>query len=95
MTVPIVNKDKPSRRRASHRDGNIVHHAEPEYHGNPVGDGSLVTVDWGYDIGDYLAFHSGTPTTIFYIDDIASGIRAEYIEVVVNRKSAVPSLASD
>lgn len=92
MTVPIVNKSRPSRRRASLIDGAIVHHVEPEYHGNPVGDGSLVTVDWGYDIGDFLAFHSGMPTTIVYIDDITAGIRAEYIEVVVNRKSSVPNL---
>jgi hypothetical protein len=54
--------------------------------------GSLVTVDWGYDIADYLAVHSGLPTTIFSLDDLSRGLRAEYLEVVVSRKNAVPDL---
>ncbi len=48
MTVPIVNKASPATRRASLVDGEVTHYAEPQYHGNPVGDGALVTVDWGY-----------------------------------------------
>lgn len=94
MTVPIVRKEKPSRRRASLEDGKVVNHLEPEWHGNPVGDGALVTVDWGYDIADFLAAQSGCPTSIFSIDDPSQGVRAEYIEVVVTRKSSVPSLAA-
>jgi hypothetical protein len=54
--------------------------------------GSLVTVDWGYDIAQYLAAQSGFPTTIFTIDDIEQGIRAEYIEVVVTTKTKLPGL---
>jgi SAM-dependent methyltransferase len=94
MTVPIVNKGAASARRASLAEGRIVHHAEPQYHGNPVGDGSLVTIDWGYDIADYLTHHSGLPTTIVQIDDPGMGIRAEYLDVVVSRKGAVPELGS-
>ncbi len=92
MTVPIVNKASPATRRASLVDGEVTHYAEPQYHGNPVGDGALVTVDWGYDIADYLTFHSGLPTNLFTIDDLSAGIRAEYIEVVVSRKDQVPQL---
>ncbi|UGA48937.1 class I SAM-dependent methyltransferase (plasmid) [Bradyrhizobium barranii subsp. apii] len=58
-TVPILLKNRPSKRRAALVDGKIVHHAEPQYHGNPVSkDGALVTVDWGYDIVSYLQHHS-------------------------------------
>lgn len=94
MTVPIVNKLKPSRRRASFVGEQVIHHLEPQYHGNPMSsDGSLVTVDWGYDIADYLTHHSGLPTMLFHLDDLQQGIRAEYIEVVVSRKSAIPPLS--
>jgi SAM-dependent methyltransferase len=92
MTVPIVRKGKPSRRRASLKDGVVINHLEPDWHGNPVGEKSLVTVDWGYDIADFLAEHSACPTTLFSIDDPGRGVRAEYIEVVVTRKNAVPTL---
>ena len=94
MTVPIVNKSDPSHRRASIADGQVVHRMEAQYHGNPMSaDGSLVTVDWGYDIADYLAHHSGLSTVLFHLDDLSQGIRAEYIEVVVSRKGSVPLLA--
>ena len=93
MSVPIVNKDRPATRRAALQDGKVVHFAEPEYHGNPVDDeGSLVTIDWGYDIADFLHHHSGMPTSMFVIDDLSQGIRAEYIEIVVSRKGSVPQL---
>ena len=49
-------------------------------------DGSLCTVDWGYDITDYFTVHSGMPTSIYYIDDLSRGIRASLIEVLVSRK---------
>jgi SAM-dependent methyltransferase len=91
MTVPIVNKSKPTCRRAGLENGKITHYLEAQYHSNPIGsEGSLVTVDWGYDIARYLSSHSGLSTTIFHLDDIKQGIRAEYIEVVVSRKEAVP-----
>jgi SAM-dependent methyltransferase len=91
MSVPVVNKSAPSRRRASLIDGQITYHLEPQYHGNPVDpNGSLVTVDWGYDIASFLQYHSGMATNIFTIDDLAQGIRAEYIEIVVSTKAAAP-----
>ena len=86
FTAPLVNKFKPSERRASLLDsGEIHHHKDPNYHGNPVNkaEGSLVTVDWGYDIASYIQEASGLSTIIMQIDDIDMGIRAELIEVVV------------
>ena len=91
-TVPIVNGEAPSCRRAQIVDGHVRHLKDPQHHGDPVNsDGALVTVDWGYDIAAYLDHHSGLTTTVYYIDDLTKGIRAQAIEVLVMRK-VVPIL---
>lgn len=90
FTVPIVNKFKPSERRAIQLEtGGVQHLKEPKYHGNPMNtaEGSLVTVDWGYDIASFVQEESGLSTIIIQIDDIDMGIRAELIEVVVSSKA--------
>jgi SAM-dependent methyltransferase len=96
-TVPIVNKEKPSVRRARRRaDGSVENLLEPVYHGNPMDpNGSLVTVDWGYDIAAYWDAASGMTTTIWTIEDLGRGIQAEYIEVLVSRKAPLPDLSGD
>lgn len=96
-TVPIMNKAEPSVRRARRRRDGAVEHLLPEvYHGNPVDPrGALVTVDWGYDIADYLDRHSGLSTTIWTIEDMSQGISAEYIEVLVSRKPKPDDLTPD
>ncbi len=88
FTVPIVMKGQQSRRRAfRHGDGTVEHLFKPAYHGNPIDpNGSLVVMDWGYDIAEYLDGHSGLKTTVYYIDNLDRGVRAEYIEVLVSRK---------
>ncbi len=89
FTAPLVNKFRPSERRASKLpSGEIVHHFEPIYHGNPVESecGSLMTMNWGYDIAHSIAEWTGMPNIIMHIDDIDAGIRAELIEVIVSRK---------
>jgi hypothetical protein len=91
LTVPLVNQLEPSRRRAKRVHGEIVHLLPPVYHGNPIDpDGSLVTVDWGYDIIEYLAYHSGMSISMIYLDDLSRGIRAALNEVLVCRKLANP-----
>ena len=89
FTTPLVNKFKPSQICAKKdANGHINHLCPPEYHGNPIdASGSLVTMRWGYDITDYIYKNTGYPTTIFYIDDLEHGIRAEYIEVLITRKT--------
>ena len=90
-TVPMVNKTKPSVRRARLVNNQVEFILPAEYHGNPVGNGaSLVTVDWGYDIVPILDCESGLHTTVFYIDDLTMAIRAEAIEVMVMRKPRNP-----
>jgi len=87
MTVPIVNEGAASERRARRQEGQVVHLKPAEYHGNPIDpNGSLVTVDWGYDIGPYLAAHSGLAVTIHHFDDLSRGLRAAYLDVLVCRK---------
>ncbi len=62
FTTPLVRKNEPTRFCASLApDGNVVHLIEPpEYHGNPISsEGSLVTVNWGYDITTFIFESSG------------------------------------
>jgi len=89
-TVPIVRKRLPSRRRAQIGADGVVQHLLPaEYHNNPVdAGGSLVTIDWGYDIAGYMTRESGLSTLLFSIDDLTRGVRAEYLEVMVNQNSS-------
>jgi hypothetical protein len=93
-TVPLANKGSPSQRRARRTaDGEVEHLAHPLHHLNPISEnGSLVTIDWGYDIADYFDRHGGLNTTIHALDDLSRGIRGEFLEVLVSRKAAVPAL---
>ncbi len=88
FTVPIVNKYKQSKLRArAKEDGHIFHLEPPVYHGNPISDeGSLVTVDWGFDICRHIFESCGLFTHLVSIDDLSKGIRAEYIEVLITVK---------
>jgi SAM-dependent methyltransferase len=89
FTVPIVNKQKPTRQCASiDAKGKVKHLVEkPEYHGNPVDtEGSLVTWNWGYDITECIDQACGLHTQIVWMDALEFGIRAEYIEVLITRK---------
>lgn len=87
FTVPIINKCNNSERWAEKgEDGSPVFLHEPEYHGNPIDpEGAPVTMHWGFDIAQYIMTASGMPTTIITIDDLGSGIRAEFIEVLVSK----------
>jgi len=88
FTVPLVRKHQPSMLRAR-RDarGEIEHLLPPEYHESAMGEeGALVTRDWGYDIVDFIYETSGLVSTIWCLDDLSCGIRAEFIEVLVSRR---------
>lgn len=86
FSVPLVNATTEF--RAKLVDGNIKFLLEPRYHGNPVDiNGSLVAVDWGSDIVDYIYKSSGLITTINFVENIDLGIKAELIEILLSRKS--------
>jgi SAM-dependent methyltransferase len=81
---------KPTLVRAS-RDGmgGVRHHAEPDYHGNPIDpNGSLVVTEWGADFCDFVFRSSGLTTTAVHIHDRRQGIEAVFIEVFISRKGA-------
>ena len=87
FTTPLIRKAQSSKVCAAVKNGKIVHFKEPEYHGNPIsGDGSLVTMEWGYDICDVIFESTGLFTQLIYVDAIELGIRAELIEVLVTKK---------
>lgn len=88
FTTPLVRKNEATRFCASLApDGTVIHLVEsPEYHANPISEGSLVTVNWGYDITNFVFETSGLFTEIVFLDILDCGIRAEYIEVLITRK---------
>lgn len=88
FTTPLVRKNQPSTFCvAVNEEGEVIHLLPPVFHGNPIDEsGSLVTVDWGYDICRYIFSCTGYFPMIVYLDDLARGIRAEYIEVLVTQK---------
>ena len=90
LTVPIVMRSNPSRRRARSSEGKVVHILEPQFHGNPVSaEGSLVTMDWGYDICAYLQHHSGLSFLMLKIEDMNEGIAGDLNEVLIGFKRPI------
>jgi SAM-dependent methyltransferase len=69
-------------------DGTVEHLvATPEYHGNPIDlGGSLVTKDYGYDIGQRIAEWAPFDVEISRFWDRTRGLIGAYTEVVVCRK---------
>lgn len=91
-TWPIQRKlvDPITRRASLSESGEVVHHAEPEYHGNPISDqGALVTIDYGHGIHKQIAEWTGFEVRITRLADRTHGILGEYTDVVVCKKSII------
>ena len=63
----------------------------PIYHGNPIDEkGSLVTYDWGDDIGEFIDRNSHMKTEIvqFYHtkENYELGLEADFLQVIISRK---------
>jgi SAM-dependent methyltransferase len=88
FTVPLLNKHQSSEVWAVRaEDGSPRFLHEPEHHGNPVDPrGAPVTMHCGFDIVERIRRACNLSTEIVHLDDLAAGIRAEYIEVLVTRK---------
>jgi SAM-dependent methyltransferase len=81
--------------RAKMVAGSIEHLLEPNYHGNPIGDGrSLVTWDYGSDFDDLIGQWSGYCTSNFIIRNRAHGMDGEYLDVFVTCKEPVNRIAA-
>lgn len=64
-------------------DGTVRHLLEPEYHGNPIdSSGSLVTIDYGYDIHERIPTWADFDVRIYRFNDRRYGILGRYTEVV-------------
>lgn len=93
MTVPLVQGDQPSQRRARRDESGIEYLKPQEFHGNPSDpNGSLVTVDWGYDILAFIAANAPLSPMMFFFDDVTRGLRAELMEVVAAVKQRTPDV---
>lgn len=94
MSVPVIRKFNPSRRRARlSDDGAIEFILPPEYHGNPIaGEGALVTIDWGYDIAALLSRASGLWFIMQTFENMDFGIRDEFNQILIGVKAPLPSL---
>jgi hypothetical protein len=88
FTTPLTSKAQPTRQRARVRDGQVEHLVTPPaFHGNPIDEaGSLVTYDFGYDIVELIARGAPFRSSIWVVDDLWQGIRAEFNEVIVSEK---------
>lgn len=68
-------------------DGTRQDFKEPEIHGNPVsGEGSIVTVDWGYDFHQQIPDWAPFDVRVYRFADKTHGIIGEYTEVVTCQK---------
>jgi SAM-dependent methyltransferase len=93
FTAPKHNGLRLTAQRAALDEGQIRHLLEPQYHGNPIGDGrALVTWDYGDDFEVYLWAWCGYPTATYIVRDRALGLDGEYLEVFVTRKVDLPGL---
>lgn len=91
FTTPKHKGFRTTRQRARRDGDTIVHLLEPEYHGNPIGDGrALVTWDYGDDFEAWLWKWCGYPTVAYVVRDRDLGLDGEYLEVFVTRKLALP-----
>lgn len=88
-TFPVRNNQvEPMRRRVDYGpDGSEIHLVEPEFHGNPISkEGSIVTVDYGYDLHKLFSSWAPFDVRVYRFADTLHGILGEFTEVVVCRK---------
>jgi SAM-dependent methyltransferase len=90
FTVPIY-PFLQTRPRIKMENGHIVPIMEEQYHRNPISEkGSLVTYDWGGDIGRVIDSMAGFKTEIIEFQDSREnhrmGLEADFLQVVVSTK---------
>ena len=88
MTFPIQKtQTDPFQFRAKKLGSEVNHLKEPEYHGNPINEkGSLVTVDYGYDIHQELTLWSNFNVEVIRFSRPDIGVIGEFTEVIVCQK---------
>ena len=90
FTAPKHHGLPRTRQRARLENGIVTHVLEPQYHGNPIGDGrALVTWDYGDDFELQLWNWCSCPTVTYVTRDRGLGLDGEFLEVFVTRKVQV------
>jgi SAM-dependent methyltransferase len=87
FTVPIFDRPESIMRAYRNTKGETIHMMPPDYHGNPLGGGSLVTWEWGRDIVEYVERATGEKTEVYSLQDKRLGILGAMTDVLVCRKS--------
>lgn len=94
FTTPKHRSLPKSQRRADLRRGEVVHLLEPEYHGNPIGDGrSLVTWDYGVDFEQLAERWGGYLVSTYLVRDRQQGLDGEFLDVFVQSRDDVNRVA--
>lgn len=71
------------RRFIINADGKRIDIEKPEYHGNPASDeGSIVTIDWGYDLHQAIPDWANFDVRVYRFSDRTHGILGEYTDVI-------------
>jgi len=70
--------------------GALQYVKEPVYHGNPINSkGALVTVDYGYDVHNYIAACADFDVRVYRFDDRTHGVLGGFTEVFYCKKAVV------
>lgn len=83
FSVPTYKENVRTERAARFlENGEIEHHREPEYHGNPIDPrGSLVTFRYGYDLPELIRSWAPFDTRVYRFHDHRHGVIGEFTEV--------------
>lgn len=88
-TFPIKKEQVQALKTRAKLSAGVVEHIEKaEYHGNPIDpkNGSLVTIDYGYEVHQQIAAWAPFDVRVIRFCEPTHGILGEYTEVVVCRK---------
>ena len=74
----------------------VTHLMKPDYHGNPIdAAGSLVITEWDDELCDFVFRSSGMTTTIFNFYDPRFGLKGEFLDVLISRKTSAADLLAE
>jgi SAM-dependent methyltransferase len=92
-TVPydLGKNGRPS--RPNGMEG-ITHLMKPDYHGNPTA-GFLLITEWGDELCDFVFRSSGITPTILDFHDPRLGLKGEFLDVLISRKTSTAHLLAE
>jgi len=74
----------------------VTHLMKPDYHGNPIGvAGFLLITEWGDELCDLVFRSSGMTPTILNFYDPKFGLKGEFLDVLISRKTSAADLLAE